>query len=404
MSEKNIWIAVPSYWTYASGQEGEELTVFDHPTPLDETGTMGRMFESFLDLEGEVKVLVVAAGTHPSIADAIHNKVSDIIKPYADKMEIYLVSPKNLPIINSLLPEPILKLDSYGNIRNVQLALPYAMGADGVLGIDDDEVVLVKDHIQQAADSISGTYCGEIVAGIAGPYFDSAGSYQLSDGDELKSEPNIFLKKNYFMNEALKHYMNAELDNSLIRCNVAFGGNMVMARETIACACHDPYIPRGEDYDYVINAAMKGKLFCFRPGMGITHLPPGVNNGSQADDKISKLTADIGRFIYMNEKMKYHIANFPEEKIDLDYLRPYPAPYLEVDVDLAAEAVKALDSKYPKFREKELPEEFVANVVETTKKKVVEFFEYRERWEAMTAVIGDDAKLQSAIEEFKVNA
>ena len=401
MSKKNIWIAVPSYWTYASGQEGEELTVFDHPTPLNEDGTMGRMFESFLDLEGDVKVLVVAAGTHPSIGDAIHDKVSEIIKPYSDKMDIYLVSPKNLDMVNGLLPEPILKLNSYGNIRNVQLALPYAMGADGVLGIDDDEVVLVKDHIQQAADSISGTCRGATVSGIAGPYFDSTGDYQLSDGDELKDEPNMFLKKNYFMNEALKHYMNAELDNSLVECNVAFGGNMVMARETIACACHDPYIPRGEDYDYVINAAMKGKIFYFRPGMGITHLPPGVNNGSQADDKISKLKSDIGRFIYMNEKMKYHTANFPEEQVDLDYLRPYPAPYLEEDVDLPAEAVKALDSKYPEFRKQQSPEEFVAKVVETTRKKIVEFFEYRKQWEAMTAVIGDDAKLRSAIDTFK---
>ena len=36
----------------------------------------------------------------------------------------YCVSPANLPALNCMLPAPILRLDSYGNIRNVQLALP----------------------------------------------------------------------------------------------------------------------------------------------------------------------------------------------------------------------------------------------------------------------------------------
>jgi len=42
MANAPTWIAVPTYWTHPSSAPGEELTVFDHPTPLDEDGTLAR--------------------------------------------------------------------------------------------------------------------------------------------------------------------------------------------------------------------------------------------------------------------------------------------------------------------------------------------------------------------------
>jgi GT2 family glycosyltransferase len=96
---------------------------------------------------------------------------------------------------------------------------------------------------------------------------------------------------------------------------------MVMPRETIARVCHDPYIPRGEDYDYVINVAMAGIFWRFCPTMRIVHLPPD-STGSQAADTASKLLADIRRFIYMREKMRLHAERFPDERFDPDYLLP----------------------------------------------------------------------------------
>ena len=44
----STWIAVPTYWTFLSTEPAVALTVFDHPTPLDEEGTLARTLESFL--------------------------------------------------------------------------------------------------------------------------------------------------------------------------------------------------------------------------------------------------------------------------------------------------------------------------------------------------------------------
>ena len=132
------------------------------------------------------------------------------------------------------------------------------------------------------------------------------------------------------MDEALKKVMSQ--DEEIVKSNVAFGGNMSISRKTIRNVCHDPYIPRGEDYDYVINARMKGLSFFFQPGMGIIHLPPD-STGSQAGDNVSKMLADIKRFIYMRKKMEYK-----EEAFDYDFLLPYPRIYLSEDLDLESQA------------------------------------------------------------------
>ena len=114
MNKNQTWIAVPTYWTFAAGEPGKELTAFDHPTPLDEEGTLVRTLESFRALSGEFTVLVVAAGTNPVIGQRVHDRVASLIRPFAKDFPLCLVSPANLPALNGLLSEAILALDSYG--------------------------------------------------------------------------------------------------------------------------------------------------------------------------------------------------------------------------------------------------------------------------------------------------
>ncbi|MCG3179152.1 MAG: hypothetical protein BIFFINMI_01483 [Phycisphaerae bacterium] len=397
----NTWIAVPTYWTHPTTSPGPETTVFDHPTPLDEDGTLVRTLESFVGLNGEFQVIVVAAAAHASLGDAVHQKVRSLIAPLARRLSLVLASPANLDAINGRLPEPILALNSYGNIRNVQLAVPLAAGADVVVGIDDDELVQDADFLAKVERFIGRKFRGVTVAGMAGPYYDRAGNYQLPDGDALASEPNIFLKKNHFMNEALKRVMEPPCPEGLVRSNVAFGGNMCMSRDTIAAACHDPYIPRGEDYDYVLNAAMAGATFFFQPAMAILHLPPD-STGPQAADKPSKLIADIRRFIYMQEKVRRHRRDFPAEALDLARFKPYPAPYLDPEVDLHAAAVEAIRRKYPHLVGELSPKKLADDAVATARVKAAEFFNYRVKWRKATAALADDAGAPTVVDSFRV--
>jgi len=401
MPEKDVWIAVPTYWTHPAGVGGDELTIFDHPTPLDAAGTLGRTLDSFRNLDCDFHVLVVAAAAHPDLGEAVHERVAALLKPFAGAFPLSLASPAVLDALNGALPEPILRLDSYGNIRNVQLAVPFAMGADAVVGIDDDEVIEDRGYLAKVRRYVGEPHGDGVVGGMAGPYFDRTGAYQLPGAADLVDVANIFIKKNYFMNEALKRVMEGPCPDGIVRSNVAFGGNMCMARGTIARVCHDPYIPRGEDYDYVLNAAMEGILFYFQPAMGIVHLPPDAT-GPQAADKASKMIADIRRFIYMQEKVRAYTERFPDRPLDRDYLYPYPGPYLEPNVDLQSAGVRALDELYPEYRRQRAPEDLVAEATETARREAAAFFDYREHWKRMTAAIDDSPALRRIIEGMRI--
>jgi len=399
----STWIAVPTYWTFPSAEPGVESTVFDHPTPLDEEGTLARTLESFGCLSGDFRVIVVAAAAHPDLGRQTHERVLALLKPFASDVALYLVSPANVDSVNAQLPEPILSLDGYGNIRNVQLAVPFAAGAKAVVGIDDDEVIEDPTYLAKVDRFIGRRFKGDTVGGMAGPYFDAAGEYRIAGAEAMADWQNIFLKKNYFMNEALKKVMTTPCPDGLVKSNVAFGGNMVMSRETIARVCHDPYIPRGEDYDYVINAAMAGITFYFQPGMRITHLPPD-STGSQAADKLSKLLADISRFIYMREKVLLYQQRFPQAPLDREYLMPYPGVYLDEHVDLKRHGVEALDERYPRFRRERSPEEFVEEAEAAARVKAREYFEYQEMWRRALSEAGMKQHSPQAWRPFLVEA
>jgi len=140
---------------------------------------------------------------------------------------------------------------------------------------------------------------------------------------------------------------------------------------------------------------MKGVNFYFQPSMSIVHLPPD-STGAQAADKMSKLMSDIRRFIYMQYKMKIHSERYPTERVPMDYVLPYPGPYLDLSVDLAAHAVRALDELYPEFRKNGgNPDALVADAVQTAKIKTDEFFEYRVKWEKAIRALEDNPKAKT---------
>ena len=80
-----------------------------------------------------------------------------------------------------------------------------------------------------------------------------------------------------------------------------------------------------------------------------------------------------------------HAERFPGEGFDREYLMPYPGPYLDPEVDLKAEAVRALDEKYPEFRKTRAPEELAEGAASLARVKAEEFFDYRKRWRATLA-------------------
>jgi hypothetical protein len=83
---------------------------------------------------------------------------------------------------------------------------------------------------------------------------------------------------------------------------------------------YDPYIARGEDLDYLLNAKHFGFNFLFDNRLIVRHLPP-----KKDIPYWLKMRKDIYRFIYEREKLKYF--NFKLEDLD-----SYPKFFLKEDL------------------------------------------------------------------------
>ena len=59
-------VVIPTYWTREKGEWREGDLIFDHPTPLDEDGTLQRCLMSLNTLEGSFDLVLIVVPTHAS--------------------------------------------------------------------------------------------------------------------------------------------------------------------------------------------------------------------------------------------------------------------------------------------------------------------------------------------------
>ena len=305
-------IVIPTYW--ARVKPLKEDLVYDHPTPLDHNGTLGRLLESLKILKKiDCNVVIISCPTSPSIGKEVKDKVDKIIEPFKKNYKILHFSYPDLSKFRKLAKEksaaeyvPYLSLDGYSNIRNMCLILPHILKADVSILIDDDEVFEDPDFILKALEFVGKN---EIFA-VAGIYLQAHGGYKFTRKREWWK---IFWNNTGAMNKAFELIDNPP---RLKDTPFVFGGNMILHKNIFTRVLFDPYISRGEDIDFLCNAKSKGFKFLLDRELSIKHLPPPGQNPLWL-----KMREDIKRFIYMRVKLKkggYPIKN----------TMPYPGYFL----------------------------------------------------------------------------
>jgi hypothetical protein len=94
------------------------------------------------------------------------------------------------------------------------------------------------------------------------------------------------------------------------------GGNLILHHTLFCSIPFDPYIPRGEDTDYLVNANQWGFSILFDKQLRIKHLHPKRSEVYFLEE----LRGDIERFLYEREKVRGGLT------INLD---PYPGYFLK---------------------------------------------------------------------------
>ncbi len=370
-------ITVPTYWTFPEGKGGYERVSYDHPTPLDRAGTLPRLLESLKGLKGpDFMVFTIAATAAPELEADAEAKVEGLIAPFRRSFPIACFGAKDLGFLKERLgklgfTKGFFSLQGYGNVRNLQILIAQALGAEVMISLDDDEVVSDTDFLSKALDFMGEDWGGSRVFGKGGFYLDASGrKLPPIEKEPSREEGNLFARKLGIMKEALG--MLERRPGRLVKTGFVYGGNMVIHRELFVQVPFDPYIPRGEDIDYVINARLMGFRFFFDKELAVVHLPPPTRD---------HLKEDVIRFIY--ERFKLGAARKVPglEPVPVEELDPYPGAFLRGGLE--EEARKAL-------RERGLPEGIVDEALAASERALASFLEFWERWPLIMGAIGGD--------------
>jgi len=349
---KSTTIVIPSYWGSPDGpSDVEEEIIFDHPTPLNNEGTLGRLLDSFDALEAkEFRIVIVAVTSSPPLTNKVIARMQEITQPYTARYDITLLHSQNLDRLRRTLIHDdvsaaaceLINLGNYAAVRNMCSLAGILNGSEITVFLDDDEVITDSEFLSKAQEFIGTEYQGELIKGVAG-YYLQTDSYRL----DVSKVP--LWRKPYWNNAAA---MNQAFELTIGRSPrlkptpFVFGGNMTVHRDILMKVPFDPLITRGEDIDFLINLRINRITFWLDRELYIKHLPP---KSSQLDWK--RLREDIKRFLYERKKVIDHggIEGVSQEK-----LMPYPGMLLGSDLEeRIIRTNELLREEYKKLRDEQ---------------------------------------------------
>jgi glycosyltransferase involved in cell wall biosynthesis len=325
-------VVIPTYW----GREGkigykEGDAIYDHPTPLDEEGTLKRVIESTRILHPkDFELVIVGVATTPDIEPEVEEKIKDIVQDTKTQVPVFVFSYSELKNLVGFLNSSgktefadLLQLKGYSNVRNLCLMIPQLLGSETVILIDDDETFEDPDFIKKAREFLKEEFDGEKVYAKAGYYLTPQGGYIV----KMEIQPWMtYWNKIGWMNLAFEKLIGTQ--PRLKKTPFVFGGNMVICKEIFTKVPFDPGITRGEDIDYLMNAEMFGYDFYLDNQLSIKHDPP-----TKPHPEWRKLREDIYRFVFTRKKLRLHKPHSGMRKVDPEMFDPYPGNFLKDDLD-----------------------------------------------------------------------
>jgi len=328
---KSTTIVIPSYWgSPEKSRDVEEEIIFDHPTPLNNEGTLGRLLDSFDELDAkEFRIVIVTVTSSPPLTNNVIARMQEITQPYTARYDITLLHSQNLDRLRrSLIHDDVsaaacelINLGNYAAVRNMCSLAGILNGSKITVFLDDDEVITDGKFLSKAQEFIGKEYQSQVIKAVAG-YYLQPDSYRL----DVSTVP--LWRKPYWNNAAA---MNEAFELTIGRSPrlkptpFVFGGNMTVHRDILMKVPFDPLITRGEDIDFLINLRINRITFWLDRELYVKHLPP---KSSQLDWK--RLREDTKRFLYERKKVIDHggIEGVSQEK-----LMPYPGMLLGSDLE-----------------------------------------------------------------------
>jgi glycosyltransferase involved in cell wall biosynthesis len=392
-------VIIPTFWGKPKSKRGRTsipvddlASAYDHPTPIDSDGTLPDCLRSLQKVEGLGRVVIVVAATDESIEHRAEDKVREIVDDFPD-LEAFVFGPAELGSLHRRLEQlefadmiEGVTLKGYGAVRNVGLMAAAVLGHEAVVFIDDDEIVTTPEFLRIGMYGLGQKFDeGTPLLAKSGYYTDSHGRYQ-SDDDPHWSD--TFWRQRSAFNAALSVVSRPP---RIQRTNISFGGILALHRDMFANVSFDPWVLRGEDMDYIINARMHGAEVYLDDEWHIVHEPP------EMVSEAIRFRQDAYRFIYEHRKIEFAKSQVDLRQVTPKSMLPYPGPFIDAGVGWRAVMTALLRSL--SHADKALYRQVAVSVLrdagDYARDHCQHYFEFQRRWPFMMEALWDDVALES---------
>ena len=306
----------------------EAAAIYDHPTPIDEDGTLAQCLESLRQVEGLGRVVVIVAVTDESIAHQAEDRVREIVDDFPD-IDAFVFGPAEMGSLHRRLEQlefadmiEGVTLTGYGAVRNVGLIAAAVLGHDTVVFLDDDEVVLDADFLETALYGLGRGPAGRHAAAREDAATTSTSRAAGSSHDE-PHWADMFWRQRDAFNAALDVVLKPP---RIQRAKIAFGGMHGAAPRHVLVGRFDPWVMRGEDMDYVINARMHGGDVFIDDEWKVMHQPP------EPVSEALRFRQDVYRFVYEHRKIEFAKSQVDLRQVTPKSMAPYPGEFIDSSV------------------------------------------------------------------------
>ena len=390
-------IVFPMFW----GREKKEIVkdgdyFYDHPTALDEEGTIPPLFESMKVIKDRAfDVIAIAGANHPSMAEAVEKRASEVLHKHADKagVKLHYFSYSHLQRLHEYLRElgkedliETISLTGYSPLRNACLVAAHILNKDIAVSIDDDCLFIEPEYVARIKSKMLSDFEGKPIRAYCGPYITPKEAIYL----DLPTAPHaVYWNVIEVMNEAFRKYIVES--PGMMEVSFAIMGNIAVHRDFYTRVPLDPPMQRGEDMDWVMNSHILGERFILDKDLLIKHDPP-----PRPYPTWRPLREDIYRFRYQQAKIANSKDGNGYHAVKRERYLPYPGTFFQDDfVTRVTHACTILANDYLTKNEPENAREALNNIYHAyylAKPKTdpfQAFIAFQKKWEEMMGIIGE---------------
>lgn len=366
---------------------------YDYMTDINEEGNLDRCLSSLEGKDGVGLIMVMVAADRSIDIEAV-SKVRKIAQNHPD-LNVIVIGPAELSVVRERMEELNIEqvshqicLRGYGAIRNLSLIIANAMGFDAVVFLDEHEVVDDPEFMKKALYGLGRlTKQGVPILAKTGYYINDQGSYFSKWEDKWY---NHFWQQGKAFNAWIGSAINGP---RLSRSNHVCGGCLAIHKEAFRRLAFDPWIPRGEDMDYMLDLRMYGSDIWFDNEWQVRKLPPPSRHEG------ARFRQDIFRWLYEYSKLEYSHSLIDLQKVTAASLEPYPGPFLQRGLRRRIMITAFLRSlvRPDKKAYRRAAKEARGEATKYAQDNCVNYFEFQQVWPQIMDRMESDSALATAL-------